>query len=132
MFPACVLRLVPLALGILLIASSAASAQGLSTTTPVGRALAAPVLDPFTGIVSSCRLDVRLFRSLRSGTLDYCRGHLTYEPGALDCFQFVDQVCTVLLPVAPGITETRRDGAPLVFPCPDGPQPPVCPRFVLR
>ena len=127
MRPLVVLLLVVAALAL----SSRTGAQGLSTTTPAGRALAGTV-DPFTGITSNCRQDVRLFRSLRNGVVYYCRGHLAYEPGALDCFQFVDQVCTVVFPATAELTESRQSGAPFIFPCPEAPEPPVCPRFTLH
>jgi hypothetical protein len=94
---------------------------------------AQPVLhDPDSALVLSCRTDVRLFRSLRTGLIDYCRGHLRYAPGDLDCYQFADEVCTVLLPGNPSFTETRREGPPSIFRCPFGPEPPVCPRMTFR
>jgi hypothetical protein len=90
------------------------------------------VRDPDAALVLSCRADVRLFRSLRTGLVDYCRGHLRYAPGTLDCYQFLDEVCTVLLPGSPTFTETRREGTPSIFPCPLAPEPPVCPRMTFR
>jgi hypothetical protein len=90
------------------------------------------ILEPDGAIVTSCRFDVRLFRTLRHGLVDFCRGHLRYAPGTLDCYQFVDQVCTVWLPGSPGLTETRRAGTPSIFPCPPGREPPVCPRLTFR
>lgn len=81
----------------------------------------------------SCWLELRLFRSFTAGVVDFCRGHLTYEPGALDCYQFMDEVCSVFLPASLEWTETRRPVAPpAVLPCPDGPEPPVCRRLMLR
>ena len=84
---------------------------------------------PDRGIVTACWFDTRLFDSLRTGPVTYCRGHLAYSPGALDCYQFTDQVCNVLLPASSTITQTRQTVAPAIFPCPDAPEPPVCPRL---
>jgi hypothetical protein len=81
-------------------------------------------------VVTGCRVEPRLFYSLRTGWIDYCRGHLGYEPGALDCFNFSEQVCTVFLPATQTWTESRYDpGEPVVFPCPDAAEPPTCPRL---
>ena len=81
---------------------------------------------------TSCYLNVRLFRTLRYGPIDYCRENLRYEPGALECYQFTDQVCTVYLPASGGFTETRSLVNSYAFRCPDGPEPPVCPRLSIR
>jgi hypothetical protein len=80
-------------------------------------------------VTTACWLDVRYFRSLATGVVDYCRGHLGYEPGAFDCYQFTDRVCSVFVPQTVEWIETRQTEAPAVFPCPDGPEPPVCPRL---
>lgn len=88
---------------------------------------------PAHGIVTACWFDTRLFDSLRTGPVTYCRGHLAYAPGALDCYQFTDQVCSVLLhSPTPTLTETRVPVAPYLFACPDGPEPPLCPRLGWR
>jgi hypothetical protein len=92
-------------------------------------AVAGPVLPAFP---TSCYLNVRLFRTLRYGPIDYCRESLRYEPGALECYQFTDQVCTVFLPQSGGFTETRSLVHSYAFRCPDGPEPPVCPRLTVR
>jgi hypothetical protein len=84
---------------------------------------------PERGIVTACWFDTRVFDSLRTGPMTYCRGHLAYNPGALDCYQFTDQVCSVLLPSSATVTQTRQEVAPALFPCPDAPEPPVCPRL---
>lgn len=132
MLAARVLRFLPALALSLMLAATPVGAQGLSTSAPVGRAFTPPAIDPYTGIATACRLDVRLFRSLRHGPVDYCRAGLAYEPGALECYQFIDEVCTIFLPASAGLTEARRSGSPAVFPCPDAPAPPVCPRFTLR
>lgn len=87
-----------------------------------------PAFAPF---VTSCWYDVRLFRTLRIGLVDYCRDSLRYKPGALDCRQFTDQVCSVFIPGS-GLVESRSLVNSYVFRCPDGPEPPVCQRFDVR
>jgi hypothetical protein len=84
------------------------------------------------GVVTECEDDVRLFRSLASGTVDYCRGHLRYVPGALDCFRVVDRVCSVFLPATAEWTDTRLPRVRIPFACPDAPEPPVCRRLDIR
>lgn len=92
-------------------------------------ALAHDFTVPGQGIVTACWFDTRLFESLRYGPVTYCRKRLAYTPGALECYQFTDQVCTVVLPSSATVTQTRQPVAPVLFPCPDGPEPPVCPRL---
>jgi hypothetical protein len=87
---------------------------------------------PFPGVVSDCWEDTRLFESLGSGTLDYCRRHLRYVPGALDCYRVIDRVCTIFVPATGEWTEARTPRARLAFPCPRGPLPPVCRRLDLQ
>ena len=79
-----------------------------------------------------CWEDVRLFESLATGTVDYCRDHLRYTPGALDCQRLIDRVCSVVLPVTGEWTELRQPRTRLRFACPDGPPPPVCRRLDLQ
>jgi hypothetical protein len=81
------------------------------------------------GVITACWIDARYFRNLRNGVVDYCREHLRYAPGTLDCYQFTDRVCSVFLPDSVEWVETRETVAPAVFPCPDAPEPPVCPRM---
>ena len=84
------------------------------------------------GTVTGCWLDAHPFRGLTTGVVDYCRGHLGYAPGAPDCYTFADEVCTVFLPGSAAWTETRRALGSAVFPCPDAPEPPVCPRLTWQ
>jgi hypothetical protein len=119
------LRLALVALAALL---SVAAASGGPLPTPPP-----PVAPgPYPAFPTSCFVNVRLFRSLRTGPIDYCRENLRYEPGALECYQFTDQVCTVFLPSTGGFTETRSLLHAIPFRCPDGPEPPVCPRLSVR
>jgi hypothetical protein len=80
----------------------------------------------------SCWSDVRLYETLRDGYFPYCREKLRYRPGRLECFQIVDQVCTVLLPGSLQPVETRSPLQRQVIACPDGPEPPVCRRLDVR
>jgi hypothetical protein len=86
---------------------------------------------PLAPFITSCWYDVRLFRSLRLGLVDYCRESLRYKPGALDCRQYTDEVCSVFYPGS-GLIETRTPVNTYVFRCPDGPEPPTCRRLDVR
>jgi hypothetical protein len=91
----------------------------------------ATVPNPFVQPAPSyCWISVRVFDTLRHGPFDYCRRKLRYRPGALECFTFTDQVCAVLLPSGEW-TETRNPITRQPFPCPRGPEPPVCRRLDL-
>jgi hypothetical protein len=92
-----------------------------------GAALPRAVVPPQVG---ACWVGVRRpFASLRSGVFDYCRGHLRYAPGTLDCYHFVDEVCELLDPITGEWFDTHSPEGRDVFVCPDGPEPPVCPRL---
>jgi hypothetical protein len=80
----------------------------------------------------SCWSDVRLFQTLRNGNFPYCRQNLRYRPGALECFQITEQVCSVVLPGAFLPIETTSQLTKQVMPCPDGPEPPVCRRLDVQ
>ena len=90
-----------------------------------------PVPDA-SAVVTDCRENVRLFDSLAAGTFDYCRGHLRYAPGALDCYRLIDRVCLVYLPASGEFTDTHSPQTRYPFPCPDGPAPPVCRRLDIQ
>jgi hypothetical protein len=96
---------------------------------PPGAPLVGPAFGTTGAVTTACWLDVRYFRDLKNGVVDYCRGHLGYRRGALDCYQFTDRVCSVFLPDTVEWIETRQNVTPLVFACPDAPEPPVCPRL---
>ena len=91
-----------------------------------------PGLVTVPGFITECREDARLFQSLGSGTVDYCRGHLRYVPGTLDCYRVIDRVCSVFLPATAEWTDTYFPRARIPFPCPDAPMPPVCRRLDLQ
>ena len=89
-----------------------------------------PPTIPEPAVVTSCWLQPRFYWSFTSGTVDYCRGHLRYVPGTLDCFRTGEQVCSIWLPDRLSWTESHEPlFPPEVLPCPDAPEPPVCPRM---
>jgi hypothetical protein len=90
-----------------------------------------PVVVP-GGVVnpSYCWAEVKLFDTLRYGPVDFCRKRLTYRPGRLECAQVSESVCWVLLGTQ--WTLTRTPVSQYVIPCPDGPEPPVCPRLTFQ
>jgi|GEM_PF-1407544 len=105
--------------------------QPRSTIAVPAPALSAVVPNPVvTPWIGSCRVgSMRPFESLESGVFDYCRGHLRYEPGALDCYHFIDEVCELLDPTTGEWFDTHSPEGREVFVCPDAPEPPVCPRL---
>ena len=109
---------------LLLLAGAAATEPGRA-----GAANATPVPAPVQPVPvpapSYCWLDVRLFNTLRYGPVDFCRRNLRYRPGALECYQFLDQVCATAVPTSGWIT-SRSPVNTQVFACPYGPEPPVC------
>lgn len=80
-------------------------------------------------VVTSCWLEPRWFETLRSGPLDYCRKHLRFRPGKLDCYAFTDEICWAYVADSREWTQLRGGGSPQLFVCPEGPEPPVCPRL---
>jgi hypothetical protein len=119
------LRSAAVVLGVL---GALAAAPVRSQPPAVPPIVSGPAFAPF---VTSCWYDVRLFRTLRLGLVDYCRESLRYKPGALDCRQYTDQVCSIFVPGS-GLVETRNVVNTYVFRCPDGPEPPVCRRMDVR
>ena len=92
---------------------------------PAGNVPAPPPLAPQI----FCWFEARYFRSFTAGLVDYCRAHLAYRPGALECYYLADQVCWTFAPDKGEWTQVRFSQPPLVFPCPYAPEPPVCPRL---
>jgi hypothetical protein len=88
-----------------------------------------PALPTPVPVPTSCWIQPRYFESLKTGVFEYCRGHLRYQPGKLDCYYFAEEVCWVFLPGNEEWTQTHNVGPSTRFPCPDGPEPPVCPRL---
>lgn len=122
--------LAALAFGVLCATAAAAQAPLRSVPGPPAGVPAWAV--PQLGVAPSwCWTEIRLFDSLRTGPIDYCRKRLRYRPGALECYRIVDHVCAT--PSAAGQIVTGR--TPLtreVLPCPRGPEPPVCRRLDLE
>lgn len=129
------LRRLALATGLLVLAARA-DASGVGAAPGLPPALPPPGV-PFYGLPplapppAWCWVEVRLFESLRTGPVDYCRRRLRYRPGALECYRIVDNVC--MAPTAAGQWITGR--SPLrreVIPCPRGPEPPMCRQLDLE
>jgi len=101
---------------------------GVATAQDVPRG---PILVP-GGVPNPgyCWSEVKLFDTLRHGPFDYCRKRLAYRPGRLECAQVGESVCWVLL--GSQWTLTRTPLNQYTIPCPDGPEPPVCPRMTFR
>ena len=92
-----------------------------------------PVLPYYPGAyTSTCWQDVRLFHTLRYGYFPYCRERMRYRPGALECSQVTDRICTVIDPHTHQLVEARSPVHRSVIPCPDGPEPPLCRKLDLR
>jgi hypothetical protein len=91
---------------------------------PVPRA---PLVAPF--VTTSCWVEPRWFESLRSGPVDYCKRSLRYRPGRLDCLAFTDEVCWVLNRDTGDYQKLRNTGRESLIICPEGPEPPTCPRL---
>ncbi len=126
-------RLIGVALALLLATGRAVLAEPL----PGPPLVLPPAGMPFYGLPplapppAWCWVEVRLFESLRTGPIDYCRRRLRYRPGALECYRIIDNVC--LAPTAAGQWITGR--SPIrreVLRCPAGPEPPVCRRLDLE
>ena len=80
-------------------------------------------------IVTSCWMDRRWFWSFTSGNVDFCRGHLDYVPGALDCYSYNQEICSLYTQTTGEWSESVRTLPPALFACPDDVEPPVCPRM---
>jgi len=111
-------------MGTLLIAGVVRAADVQGPAAPPSRTVPSqvpPALQP-----SACWIDIRLFYTLRLGPVAICRRHLRYHPGTLECYQFTDQVCQTVDP-RDGVVTSRSPIDVAVLPCPNGPEPPVCP-----
>jgi len=78
---------------------------------------------------ASCWQQPRYFETLRSGVVDYCRRNLAWHPGRLECYWIAERVCDVYDTNALEWVRTAQLLDPVLFPCPPGDPPPVCPRL---
>ena len=78
-------------------------------------------------IITGCWIEEHYFDSFTGGPVPYCRGHLKYTPGALDCYYATEQVCSVFWPAQNQWTQSRNLLPPTLIECPDAPKPPFCP-----
>ena len=79
---------------------------------------------------TQCWVEQRWFETLRSGPVDYCKQSLRYRPGQIDCVAFTDEVCWAVNHVTGEWQQLRNTGREVLFRCPDGPEPPTCPRHI--
>ena len=103
-----------------------ASQLGLTQTLP-GQGLQNPQLQSQQPVVTNCRTETETFSSLKTGAVDFCKKHMKYAPGTLDCYTFEVQVCDLFQPATQQWTQNRQPLAPRVFECPEEPEPPLCP-----
>ena len=78
-------------------------------------------------VVTDCWTETQHFYSLKTGDLDYCRGHMKYVPGAPDCYTFEVKVCQIFDPTNNQWSQSRQPFPPQVFECQDEAKPPLCP-----
>lgn len=84
------------------------------------------------GVPFVCEREVAIFESLRYGEFDFCRQHLRYVPGSLDCLRILVPTCNVSSSVQPtwairSPEDRVRAGHAERIVCPPGPPPPTCP-----
>ena len=108
----------------------------LAITIRAGAAAAEPPglpPPPVGETITECWLEARTFDTLRAGPFSYCRKNLRYRPGLLECYWVAERVCWVYFPASRTSSgtwaQTHALEAPIAFPCPFGPEPPVCPRL---
>jgi len=80
---------------------------------------------------AACWVDVRTFHSMRYGEMPYCRENLRYRPGALECFEIIDRVCSIVTPELQ-LIDARTPVQRRRIACPAGPRPPLCRRLDVR
>jgi hypothetical protein len=106
----------------------AVAGTALAQHRPIAPPPVAPgIVTPW--VTSTCSIEPRWFQTLRDGPIDYCRKHLRFSPGTLDCVTFTDEVCWAVNQLTGEWTQLRNPGRETLFPCPDRPTPPVCPRL---
>ena len=86
-----------------------------------------PIVTPW--VTTSCWVEPRWFETLRNGPMDYCKRSLRFRRGQVDCLTFADQVCWAVNQVTGEWQQLRTDGLQNLIVCPDGPEPPTCPRL---
>jgi hypothetical protein len=92
------------------------------------------VVPPRTTIVTpwvttSCWIEHRWFDTLRNGPMDYCKRSLSYQPGRIDCVIFTEETCWALNQQTGEWQLLRTPGLSTLIVCPEGPEPPTCPRM---
>ncbi|HXJ36511.1 MAG TPA: hypothetical protein VMS22_20945 [Candidatus Eisenbacteria bacterium] len=101
----------------------------LAHAGPPARPRPLPAPAPAIPVVTSCWLEPRWFYTLRDGAVDYCKQHLRYYKGKPDCLAFTDEICWAYNPDTGEWFQLRNNGDQRVVICPDGPEPPTCPRL---
>jgi hypothetical protein len=86
-----------------------------------------PVVTPW--ITTQCWVEHRWFETLRSGPVDYCKRSLRFRPGKIDCLGFTDEVCWAVNQQTGEGQQLRTEGIQNLIVCPEGPEPPTCPRL---
>ena len=86
-----------------------------------------PILGPWVTV--SCVLEPRWFETLRNGPMDFCKKSLRYRRGHFDCLTFTDQVCWTVNQITGEWQQFRTANLESLIACPDGPEPPTCPRL---
>ena len=82
----------------------------------------------FPSLYPFCTEQVEVFSSLRNGEFDYCKLHLRYVPGSLDCLRIVAVACNGWSPEeGRWVLRQGTDGRAERIVCPPGPPPPSCP-----
>jgi hypothetical protein len=87
------------------------------------------VLPGTAWVTTSCWVEPRWFETLRYGPVDYCKRSLRYRPGKIDCLAYTNEVCWAVNQVTGDWQQLRGSGLPTLFACPEGPEPPTCPRM---
>ncbi len=107
----------------------------LATTMGVAGAQLPPrVVPPRSTIVTpwvttSCWVEYRWFETLRNGPMSFCKRSLRYRPGRVDCLTFNDQICWAVNQQTGEWQQLRTPGLESLIVCPEGPEPPTCPRL---
>jgi hypothetical protein len=101
-------------------------AAALAAVALSASATAAPA--SFPSLYPFCTEQVQVFSSLRHGEFDYCRLHLRYVPGSIDCLRIVATACNAWVPEGQAtVLRQGLDGRAERIVCPPGPPPPSCP-----